>query len=188
MKRVFIVHGWGGHPGENWFPWLKHELENRGFEVHIPQLPDADYPRIAHWVSTLTQAVGTLDNHTYFVGHSLGCQTILRYLENMDGKAGGAVFIAGFVLPLKGLDAEETETFKSWASTPLDLAKVRQHLGKSVAIFSDNDQWVQVENAAEYEKHLGSKIIIEHEKGHYNEKAGFLELPLALQELLKVIA
>ena len=25
-KRVFIVHGWGGHPDEGWFPWLSSEL------------------------------------------------------------------------------------------------------------------------------------------------------------------
>jgi len=30
MKRVFIIHGWGGNPEEGWLPWLKKELEAKG--------------------------------------------------------------------------------------------------------------------------------------------------------------
>ena len=31
-----MVHGWDGNPNNHWFPWLKKELEKRGFEVHVP--------------------------------------------------------------------------------------------------------------------------------------------------------
>ena len=33
MKRVYIIHGWEGYPEEGWFPWLKKELEDRGFDA-----------------------------------------------------------------------------------------------------------------------------------------------------------
>lgn len=33
MKRVFIVHGWGGRPDESWFPWIQRELESKGFKT-----------------------------------------------------------------------------------------------------------------------------------------------------------
>lgn len=46
MNRVFIIHGWEGYPKEGWFPWLKKELEDKGVEVHVPQLPNADAPEI----------------------------------------------------------------------------------------------------------------------------------------------
>ena len=64
MKRVYIVHGWGGYPEEGWFPWLKKELEAKGFEVHVPQMPNADKPRMETWVPALAQAVGSADDHT----------------------------------------------------------------------------------------------------------------------------
>src|SRR3989338_169649 len=98
MKRVFIVHGWGGHPEEGWFPWLKKELEAKGFKVFVPQLPDAENPRIQKWVPKLAETVGVPDEETYFVGHSMGCQTIARYLESLPAeiKIGGAIFVAGF--------------------------------------------------------------------------------------------
>ena len=49
MKRVFIIHGWEGFPEEGWFPWLKNELEAKGFEVHVPNMPDSEHPRIQKW-------------------------------------------------------------------------------------------------------------------------------------------
>ena len=82
--------------GEGWFPWLKRELEERGFQVFIPHLPDSDKPRIEKWIPALADAVGTADANTYFVGHSMGCQAIARYVETLDQKIGGAVFVAGF--------------------------------------------------------------------------------------------
>lgn len=97
-KRVFIIHGWDGYPEEGWFPWLKKELEAKSFTVFVPQLPKPDEPRIDNWVPELRKVVGNPDEQTYFVGHSMGCQTIARYLETLpEGvKVGGAVFVAGF--------------------------------------------------------------------------------------------
>src|SRR3989338_4266359 len=118
MKRVFIIHGWGGFPEEGWFPWLKRELEAKGFEVHVPQLPDAGKPRIFNWVPKLAEVVGTPDENTYLVGHSMGCQTIVRYLEKLpeNVKIGGAVFVAGYFKGLTGIENEpgSTEILGPW--------------------------------------------------------------------------
>ena len=56
-KRVFIIHGWEGFPEEGWFPWLKSELEAKGFEVFVPQLPESSNPRILNWVPAVAAAV-----------------------------------------------------------------------------------------------------------------------------------
>ena len=97
MKRVFIVHGWGGRPDEAWFPWIKKELEDKGYKVFIPAMPETDEPKMELWIPFLSQLVGKPDLNTFFVGHSIGCQAIIRYLETLpEGvKIGGAVFVAG---------------------------------------------------------------------------------------------
>ena len=191
-KRVIIVYGWGGYPEEGWFPWLKKELEQRGFEVLVPQLPDAENPRIQNWVPKLAETVGVADENTYFIGHSMGCQTIARYLESLsDGvKVGGAVFVGGFLKRLTGLedDLETQAVRKDWLETPLDLSKVRSHLPKSVAIFSDNDPWVPLDNQDDFRDKLGSEIVIEHNQGHFSgEHDGTKELPVALEAVLELM-
>lgn len=188
-KRVIIVHGWDGYPEEGWFPWLKKELEAKGFEVIVPQLPDAAIPRIDKWVPALSLAVGTPDEQTYFVGHSMGCQTIARYLEALpdDKKVGGAVFVAGFFKRLTGLedDPDVQETDKHWLGTPLDLGRVKSHLSKSVAIFSDDDPWVPLDNQDDFRDKLGSEIIIEHAKGHFSGRRDkVFELPVVLEKVI----
>ncbi len=190
MKRVFIVHGWDGHPNEGWLPWLKNELEQRGFVVEVPLLPDTENPRMYNWVPKLAEVVGVADDQTFFIGHSMGCQTIARYLESLpnDVVVGGAVFVAGFFKRLTGLedDKDVQETDAHWLQTPLDLAKVKSHLTKSIAIFSDDDPWVPLDNQDDFRDALNSEIIIEHNKSHFNEGAGFFELPVALDAVIKI--
>ncbi|NCN99815.1 hypothetical protein GW920_01680 [Candidatus Falkowbacteria bacterium] len=43
-------------------------------------MPESDKPRIYNWLPTLSKLVINLDKHTYFVGHSMGCELIARYL------------------------------------------------------------------------------------------------------------
>ena len=161
-----------------------------GFEVFVPRLPETGNPRIYNWVPKLAEVVGTPDKNTYFVGHSMGCQTIARYLESLPKKVkdGGAVFVAGFFKRLTNLedDDEVRDVSKHWLETPLDLAKVKLHLGKSIAIFSDNDPYVPIDNQDDFKNKLGSKIIIEHQKGHFNADAGITELLIVLKSVLEV--
>ena len=123
-KRVYIVHGWGGYPEEGWFPWLKKELESHGYVVVVPQLPDSDHPHIEKWMPALAEAVGAPNEHTFFVGHSMGCQAIARYLETLPNgvSVGGAVFVAGFFKGLTNLEDEPDvpKIAAHWLETPLD--------------------------------------------------------------------
>lgn len=45
-RRVFIIHQWEGYPEYAWYPWLKKEMENRGFEVFIPSMPETNTPTL----------------------------------------------------------------------------------------------------------------------------------------------
>ena len=191
MKRVFIVHGWDGTPEESWFPWLKQQLEERGLEVSVPQMPEAHNPRIQNWVPALVAAVGTVDKDTYFIGHSMGVQTIARYIESLpDGShVGGAVFVAGFFKRLTGLenDPDVQETDKHWLTAPIDLEKVAQRMRASIAIFSDNDPWVPLDNQDDFRRQLHSLVITVRSMGHFSGNDGITELPVALEALMSII-
>lgn len=195
-RRVFIIHGWDGYPEEGWFPWLKKELEKKEFEVIVPQMQHAANPRIYNWVSKISSIVKSPDKNTYFVGHSIGCQAIARYLEGLPQgtKIGGAVFVAGFFKRLTGLeeDPDVQKTDRHWLTTPIDFKKVKSKIKKSIAIFSDNDPWVPLDNQDDFREKLGSKIIIEHNMGHFSASDYFKEeekvkkLPVVLESVLEL--
>lgn len=188
-KRAFIVHGWDGWPEEGWFPWMQAQLEERGFEVQVPSMPHPEKPTINDWVGHLATIVGEPDEQTYLIGHSMGCQTILRYLASLEGKKiGGAVLVAGFfeLVPLE--TQEEKDTAQPWLETPIVFEKVKAATSNITAILSDNDEWVPLERNKElFEQYLNPTIVVEHGKGHYSGRSGIKELPAALQAILKYI-
>lgn len=190
MKRVFIIHGWGGYSEEASFPWLKKELESRGFQVFSPEMPNSLQPTIGEWTSFIKQLVGNPDEETFFLGHSIGAQAILRYLEFLsdDTKVGGVVLLAGWMHLTDEAyeDESEIEIGKPWIETPIDWKKVRARTKKFVAIFSDDDPVVPLSDASIFEKELGAKVIIERQKGHFSQSDGIKELPVALDAILEM--
>lgn len=185
MKRVFMIHRWSGAGQDDWRPWVKAELEKRGYEVIVPEMPNRDEPKIEVWVEYLRSLVGTPDSETYFVGHSIGCQTILRYLETIDTPVGGAVFVAGW-FKLENLEDEEVERLaQPWMETPIDLARVSQVLPHSTLIISDNDPYGATELNKSKFSELGAKIIVLPGAGHVTEDDGYTTLPQVVEALEK---
>ena len=188
-KRVYIIHGWAGRPDEAWFPWIRKQLEEKDFEVFAPAMPDPDYPKIEVWVQFLENLIDSPDKNTYFVGHSSGSQAIMRYLEKLpeDIKVGGCVFVAGWS-KLKNLTTEEDwDIAKPWMERIINFEKVKRHAHSLVAVFSENDPYVDLENKTLFEENLGAKTILDGHKGHFDKDDGIIELPVVLRELLKMI-
>ncbi|OGF62831.1 hypothetical protein A2662_02910 [Candidatus Giovannonibacteria bacterium RIFCSPHIGHO2_01_FULL_45_33] len=186
QKKVFIIHGWDGSPQNCWFPWLKNELSKNGFDVTVPSMPDPENPKIEDWVRHLSTVAGKPDVNTYFVGHSIGCQTILRYIEGLKKPVGGVVCIAGFFRLLHLTTNEEKEIAKPWLETPMNYEKIRLNANKITAVFSDNDPDVDLGDKELFEKKLGAKTIVEHNMGHFDDDAGIKKLPSALDAILEI--
>lgn len=186
-KRVFIVHGWGGYPQEGWYSWFKKELEKRGFVAEIPSMPNSENPKIEAWIPYLGKAIGKANENVFLVGHSIGCQTILRYLESLpdDKKVNGVVLVAGF-FTLMNLKKDEKETARPWLETPIDAEKTKQHAKKFIAIFSDDDPYVSLDNADIFRKELGAKIVVQHKMKHFSGDDGIAQLPIVLKSILEL--
>lgn len=190
-KRVFIIHGWDGYPEEGWFPWLKKELESNGFMVTVPAMPKPEAPEISTWIKTLKEVVGEVDEQTFFVGHSIGCQTIFRYFEEFENntKVGGAILVAGWtrLTPEATPDEVSVKVAKPWLESPIDWEKVKIHTRNFVAIFSNDDPMVPISEKEVFANKLGAKIIVEPNKGHFSGDDGVNQLHIVLDELIKMI-
>lgn len=165
MKRAIVVHCWGGYPDYCWYPWVKEKLEKNGFEVEIPSFPDTDEPKFEAWLKKIKEVAGDPSEDLYLIGHSLGCITIMRYLEDLDEsqKVGGVVLVAGF-----SEDIGYPE-IKSFLQKPVDYQKVKNSVkNQIVAIFSDNDPHVDLKFKDIFEEKLGAKTIVKHDAGHFS--------------------
>lgn len=191
-KRVIIVHGWDGTPDSCWYPWLKQALEQQEFTVDVPAMPDTEHPKITEWVNHLNEVVGTPNENTYFIGHSIGCQTILRYLQTLPENTivGGVLFVAGWVhlTPESFPDTESEHIATPWMNTSLDWEKIRKHTTNITAIFSDNDPFVPLTDAEIFKENLNANIIKEQGKGHYSDDTfdDATEFPSILNAFLKL--
>lgn len=188
-KRVFLIHGWGGYPEECWIPWLKDELQKDGFKVYVLSMPDTGHPKMGAWLEGLKNTIGIPDNYCYFVGHSLGCITILRYLETLqeDQEIGGVLLVAGFTdINITVGEDEDVNEIRTFFEKDLDFEKIKTHCKKFIALHSDDDPYVSLRYADIFKEKLGAKVIIEHNMKHFSEDDGITKLPIALKSILKM--
>lgn len=180
MKKVYLVHGWGGNSSGGWFDWLNEELKEKNVKVEALEMPDTNYPKIELWVKHLENNVKEIDKETYFVGHSIGCQAILRFLEKIPEniKIGGCIFVAGFFnLKEESYEGEEDkEIAKPWLETPISLEKVKEHTNNFLAIFSDNDPDVPLSDSEIFKEKLNAEIIIKNNEEHFNNTMKIKEI------------
>jgi len=184
MKRAVIVHCWSGTPDYCWYPWVKQELEQRGFKVTVPAMPDTDAPKLSWWLPKLVETVSDPDEELYLIGHSAGCITIMRYLEQLpaDTKIAGIVLVAGFT---NDLGMPELSNFYK---TPVDFEAIKARVADGIyLIHSDNDQYVPVQEGKILEEKLSGRLQILHNMGHFSgdvdDEASCLRLPEVVQAI-----
>lgn len=100
MKKthLYIVHGYKARPDKHWFPWLINQLSNTDTRVKSLIMPNPASPVYDQWVTAIEEQIHGLDENTYFIGHSLGTITLLKYLSHslQPKKIGGLVLVAPF--------------------------------------------------------------------------------------------
>lgn len=165
---------------------MRKKLEDKGFEVVVPAMPDTKKPTIEVWLPFLQNLVGKPTKNDFFVGHSLGCITILRLIEHLkEGEeVGGAVLIAGFGEDLKynGYKHE----LASFFAAPINWAKIKSHCEKFIAIHSSDDPFVSLENGELFKQMLDAETLVIPNMKHFSGDDGVNELPSVLKSVLKL--
>lgn len=187
MARIVIVHRWQGKPEADWYPWLQKQLESKGHQVLVPAMPDPEHPNIYSWLAQLAKSVGRVDEKTFFVGHSIGCQTVLRYLAHSpnQGVAGGVVLVAPWekLKPESYEDPEDYAVARPWLEMPIPWELARTHAKHFFCLFSDHDPYVALDEEKTFKQKLGAETLVEKGKGHYTQYDGVKELLIVLEKL-----
>ncbi len=171
MKEAVIVHLWEGYPEYSWYPKTKQELEEMGFVVDIPQMPEPNLPKQEIWVPTLREKIKGPNEDTYLVGHSIGAVTILRYLESLSDqeKIGGVVLVAGFT------DDMGYQVFSNFFTKALNFEEIKNKAKNFTVIISDDDPYIDMKYGYELSKKLNGELIVKNGMKHMSK--GFNSLP-----------
>ncbi|OGM14083.1 hypothetical protein A3D84_03180 [Candidatus Woesebacteria bacterium RIFCSPHIGHO2_02_FULL_42_20] len=183
-RRIFLIHGWGGSPKNDWFPWAKEELSKSGFDVIVPEMPETNHPKIGLWTNKLKMVVGKPKRDDIFVGHSVGCQAILRYLETISDNVDKVVLIAPWWYLTLDKNEEQSDA-DPWLKADVDFDKVKSKANKFIAVFSDDDLYVPLqENGEFFKEKINPEILVENKMGHFTESDGVNKIPF-LTKLVK---
>lgn len=184
MKRAVIVHCYGGKPDYAWYPWLKRQLEGRGYTVRVPRMPNTDSPKLSEWLPFLQDIIGKPDDELLLIGHSLGTVVIMRYLEVLKAnqKVGKVILVAGFTDPV-GLAPLE-----NFFRSKLKFRDIKNKTANGfVVIQSDDDPYVSNQYGQRLKEELGAKLVIKHGAGHMsgpvNSSSSTTKLPEAMLEI-----
>jgi len=183
MPKAVIVHCWEGNPNHCWYPQTRKELEAAGFEVSVPAMPDTEHPALGAWLPTLAATVGSPGEDTHLVGHSIGCATIMRYIEAFKPgeRVGTVVLVAGFT---HNLGYGELDSF---FETPLDFKKIRSGANRFVLIHSDDDPYVPMSEGERLKKELGATLVTKHTMKHFSGPIDNEESCLSLPDVSRAI-
>ncbi len=175
ITRVVIVHGWADDPTKGWIAWLAHELRADGVEVITPAMPEPKKPNINAWIDTLANVVGSVDQQTALVGHSLGTYVLLRYLDAYpaDDQLGKLVLVAGFA------GNERLEQGRR-ALPEVDFARIKTKVTQIYSVYSDNDDIIPAKWSKALGEGLGAQNVLDAGKGHFAGLHGCDTLPTVL--------
>ena len=93
MINFLLLHGWYGDSQENWFPWMKSQLENEGHTVFAPDLPDPIHPTPEAWQAVLDEFKEDMKDGIV-IGHSLGAPTAIRCITQNNLPIRHLIFVA----------------------------------------------------------------------------------------------
>jgi len=182
--NFFIFHGIYGHPEENWFPWLKKELEKKGYEVIVPKFPTPVGQSLESWLKVIKKYEDEINYDTVMIGHSLGAAFILDYLEQTDKEIKAAFLVAGYH---KMLDNEFKDLNKTFVDKKFNWNRIIENCENFYVIASDNDPYIPLEVNRQMNMLVDGELHIIKNGGHLNSKAGFDKFPELLELINKAL-
>jgi uncharacterized protein len=182
--KIIIIHGAYGNPEENWFPWLKKELEKRGHKVFVPEFPTPEGQYLGNWLEILHEYLQHIGPDTIFVGHSLGPAFIVTVLERLKRPVKAAFFVAGFIDVLDNKEFDKIN--KTFVKKQFNWDKIRANSKEFFVYASENDPYVPVRKTKELATKLGTKLIRVKKAGHFNAAAGYTKFERLLDDIMNV--
>jgi predicted alpha/beta hydrolase family esterase len=189
MKNILVLHWleWGSN--KNWLPWLKNEIQYKADEIFIPNLPSTNSPAFEEQFEYLNVYSNDFQDGGNLIWHSLWCQLTLKFILENNIKNSNVILVSPtypwFVSELwTGILWENYKNLENYSNILLDFKKFNKLWNKVTIFLSDNDPYINMENARRYYSKIKDVNFIDFKnKWHFNEWAWILELEEILDYL-----
>ncbi len=163
--RIVLIHGFKGSSKRNFFPWLHAELRKQGHDVITPDLPSAHEPDPVEWTNHLIKEVGIVDDETIIVGHQIGGNTALRFLEAAEARSTPkAVILIATPWHIKD------DKFTGFFMNELDYDVLMWKASRFTVVHAKDDNIIPFDHAEKYAKVLHANLVDEDGHGHYQNE------------------
>lgn len=167
--KVVIVPRWGGTADDDWYPWLAAKLRGRAEVDFAPLLPLAWSPTIDETVAAVGRAVGRDAARTILVGHSTGCQAVVRWLATQPPRSVPAALCVAAWFQVD----ERFPGVDEWIDTPIDTKAAAAAVATPIRVLISDDDDVTADHratAAEWRRRLGAKVRVVPGAVHFNAR------------------
>lgn len=155
-SNFLILHGRNGSPDNHTFPWLRKSLEEKGFKVQVPALPNTAEPS-DEAQTDFVQKNCEINEHTVIIGHSFGGVVALRLLER--GIKVKKVFLVCTPFSGEFLDKKRRASVTSACKKGFDFKKIRQGARDFGLLYDTTDYVVPMSDGEAFSKSLGTPLI-----------------------------
>ncbi|NPA66179.1 MAG: serine hydrolase family protein [Epsilonproteobacteria bacterium] len=170
-----LLHGWGGSPYPHWQSYIASEIAKDYGCVNFVRFPDMDNPSLSKWLDTALLEIKYF-HPDIIICHSLA-NTLWFHLCN-EGLIPYCVEHLFLVAPPSlQCNIEELNSF-----FPVNIPK-QLYAKNAKLIISDNDPYMDLDEAKELQKSLHVDMQILHNAGHINADSGFGEWKSFLEEI-----
>jgi len=169
MKNALILHGTGNNHKGNWFPWLKNELEKKGYKVWVPDLPNSEQANVKRYNKFIfANKDWEFNNDSVIIGHSSGAVAILGLLQKLPDnvRVNRCILVASFMNDFGNPD------FSGLFEEPFDFEKIKTKSNKFIIVHSDDDPYCPLSHAEYFAEKLGGELIVKKGQGHFNLEKG----------------
>jgi uncharacterized protein len=165
--HFLLIHGTGGSPIEAFYPWLRVELEERGYEVKAPWFPTPIGQTLPNWLKVARKHYGLFDEDLVIVGRSVGAAFIPSLLEDAKPKKPikAAFLVAGFCSSLH-LPAFN-EVLSTFVDKKFNWPLIKKSANQFFVYNSHDDPLVPFKNGEELARNLGTELSAFRREQHF---------------------
>ncbi|MBO7526986.1 MAG: alpha/beta hydrolase [Clostridia bacterium] len=182
MKNCIIVHALGNTANEYWYPWLKKQIEGKGFICYTPTMPGLDNMSYRTWANEMDKIKSEMNEDTVVIGHSTGSIFLAHYLIENNLKVSKYIGVVSFNEANHNGEHEDWDKINE-SFFVNNLEDLKKYAKERICFYSPTDIY-DFKKLDDFANKVDAEKVIIQNAGHFTAVTGYGE---KFEEILKYI-